>query len=118
MSVKAKPAPENQSAICAYYYYYSLQTLTIRLNHSDMIVHTWAKHYREDCFSFLIVSSLKCDSAPSAEDKNRCLFLYECNMNEDFGVKMSQKYDHSMICQTAKTLLQAQNTQRLQKIFF
>lgn len=26
--------------------------------------------------------------------------------NEDFGVKISQKYDHSMICHTAKTLLQ------------
>lgn len=40
-------------------------------------------------------------------------------MNEDFGVKMSQKYDQiSMICQTAKTLLQAQNTQDYKRFFF
>jgi len=51
MSVKAKTAPENQLTWCAYYYYYSWQTLTIWFNHSNMIVHTWAKHYREDCFS-------------------------------------------------------------------
>lgn len=36
-------------------------------------------------------------------------------MNENFGVKMSQEYDHS-ICQTAKKLLQAQNTQDYKKI--
>ena len=46
------------------------------------------------------------------------LFLYECDTNEDFGVKMSQKYDQiSMICQTAKTLLQAQNTQDYKRFF-
>lgn len=53
MSVKAKTASENQSISCAYYYY-SLQTLTIWFNHSNMIVHTWAKHYKEDCFSYSI----------------------------------------------------------------
>lgn len=39
-------------------------------------------------------------------------------MNENFGVKMSHKYDHSMICQTAKTLLQAQNTQDYKRLLF
>lgn len=38
-------------------------------------------------------------------------------MNENFGVKMSQKHDQSMICQTAKTLLQAQNTQDYKRLF-
>lgn len=39
-------------------------------------------------------------------------------MNENLGIKMSQKCDHSMICQTAKTLLQAQNTQDYKRFFF
>lgn len=36
----------------------------------------------------------------------------------NLGVKMSQKCDHSMICQTAKALLQAQNTQDYKRVSF
>lgn len=36
-------------------------------------------------------------------------------MNENFGVKMSQKYDHSMICQTAKDVIADPGYTRLQK---
>lgn len=86
-----------------------------------MIVHTWGKNYREDCFSvfqfFDCHITVTSDLALSEKYKNLCLFLQECDMNENFGIKMSQKYDHSMICQTAKTLLQAQNTQDYKRLF-
>lgn len=46
-------------------------------------------------------------------------FLRNGDMKEIFlGVKMSQEYDHSMICQTVKTLLQAQDTQNYKRLAF
>lgn len=83
-----------------YYYYYSLQTLTIRFNQSNMIVHTWATLQGGllfSYFSFWHHLTVKCDFA-SSENMNVFFFLYKCDMNENFGVKMSQKYDHFMIC--------------------
>lgn len=58
MSLKSKTASENYLKVCAYYYN-SLQTLTTLFNHSNMIVHTWVRDYRKDCFQFLIVTSLQ-----------------------------------------------------------
>lgn len=63
--------------------------------------------------------TVKCDLALSGKKyKNHGLFLYKCDMSENFGVKMSQKYYRSMICHTAKTLLQAQNTQDYKRFVF
>lgn len=39
-------------------------------------------------------------------------------MNENFGVKMSRNDDHTLICHTAKTLLQAQKTYDYKKSYF
>lgn len=81
MSVKAKTASENQLILCAYYYYYSLQTLTIGFNHCNMIVHTWAKRYRGGCFSYSVSVdchiTVKCDFASSDKKyKNHGLFCF------------------------------------------
>lgn len=83
----------------------------------------WAKHCKEDCFSnsvsgFVCHIAMKCDLASSEKDKNHGLFLYKCNMNENFGVKMSQKYDNSMICQTAKDVIADPGYTRLKKDSF
>lgn len=84
-----------------------------------MIVHTWVRDYRKDCFSvFDCHITVKCDLASSEKYKNRCLFLSECDMNEKFGVRMSQKYDRSMICQTAETLLQPRGGKITKDEFF
>lgn len=73
----------------------------------------------KDCFSvFGCHTAVKCDLASSEKYKRRRLFLSECDMKEKFGVRMSQKYDRSMICQTAETLLRAQRRQDYKKGVF
>lgn len=82
-----------------------------------MIVHNCAKDDRENCCLSIFDChiSVTGDLALSEKKgKNHCfvLFLSEHDMKEIFaGMKMSQEYYHSIICQTAKTLLQDHDTQ-------
>lgn len=95
--------------------------------HQYDCTHTWATHYKEDCFYYSILLLdchiiVKCDLA-SSEKVQESLFVWFFFVRkrhewEILGVKMSRKCDHSMICQTAKALLQAQNTQDYKKSFF
>lgn len=82
-----------------------------------MIVHNCAKDDRENCCLSIFDChiSVTGDLALSEKKgKNHCfvLFLSEHDTKEIFaGMKMSQEYYHSIICQTAKTLLQDHDTQ-------
>lgn len=81
---------------------------------------------RQGRLLFLSISdchiSVTSDLALSGKKKTQItvlVFLRNRDMKEiSLGVKMSQEYDHSMICQTVKTLLQAQDTQDYKRLVF
>lgn len=122
MSVKAKIASENQSIWCACILFIHYKHWLYDSTGPIWLYNIWAKHYREDCCFLIRVFdrhiTVKCDLASSEKYNNHGLFLYMCDMSENFGVTMSQKYYHSMICHTAKALLQAQNTQDYKRFLF
>lgn len=88
-----------------------------------MIVHTWAKHYREDCFSYSISVfdchiTVKCDLASSEKYKNHCLFCKNVTWMRILASKCHRNTIARWYAQTAKKLLQAQNTQDYKRLFF
>lgn len=90
-----------------------------------MIVQNWAKDDRDDCCLCIFDChiSVTGDLALSGKKKSQaspfCFVLWEHDMKEVFaGIKLSQENDHVMICQTAKTLLQAQDTRDYKRLAF
>lgn len=69
---------------------------------SPIWLYALGQHYREDyCFltSVFDITSLWNVTWPHQESTRIAFsFLYKCGVNVNSGIKMSQKYDHLMIC--------------------
>lgn len=86
-----------------------------------MIVHTQATDDRRNCFSTSLPFfdnhiTVKCDLASSEKYKN--LFLWEGDMNEEFGVKNVTEIWSLHDMSNSKDVIAGPEDTRLEKVFF